>query len=223
LTPPDTKKRGIDTTTEEVNGIEVSREFGLSKLFQRTRRATLSSLDSRDRRLKHRSETSQHPHTAILLTRPRTREEVLSLVLRRLRSIFGREPRLPEEPSPLFGLDPGERARIGTEDDPLRGFEAAMERHEEARRAEQSGDPEKATHLYETSVAEGFVGSHPYELLASLHERRRDYQEALRVCEAFVLLATSGTMPRGAQRSADRKLPWFEARIEHYQRLLDKR
>jgi hypothetical protein len=145
------------------------------------------------------------------------------LVLRRWRSIFSREHRSPEEPSPLFGLDPGERARIGTEDDPLRGFEAAMARHEEAARAEQSGDPEKAIHLYETSVAEGFVGSHPYERLASLHERRRNYEEALRACEAFVRLATSGTMPRGAQRSADRKRPWFEARIERYQKLLDKR
>jgi hypothetical protein len=145
------------------------------------------------------------------------------LVLKRLRDIFGRESRPSEEPSPLFGLDAAETERIGTEEDPLRGFEAAMERHEEAGRAEQSGDPERAIRLYETSVAEGFVGSHPYERLASLHERHRNYQEALRACEAFVQLATSGTMPRGAQRSAGRKLPWFEARIERYQRLLDKR
>jgi len=140
-----------------------------------------------------------------------------------LRDIFGRESRPSEGPSPLFGLDAAETERIGTEEDPLRGFEAAMERHEEAGRAEQSGDPERAIRLYETSVAEGFVGSHPYERLASLHERHRNYQEALRACEAFVQLATSGTMPRGAQRSAGRKLPWFEARIERYQRLLDKR
>ena len=144
------------------------------------------------------------------------------MVLRRLRSIFGWEPRPSEEPSPLFGLDPGERARIGTEDDPLRGFEAAMERHEEAGRAEQSGDPEKAIRLYEMSIAEGFVGSYPYERLASLYERRRDYREALRVSEAFVRLAASDTMPRGAQRSADRKLPAFEAHIERYRRSLKK-
>jgi hypothetical protein len=145
------------------------------------------------------------------------------LVLRRLRGIFGREEtRPPEEPSNLFGLDPAERDRIGTEDDPLRGFEAAMERHAEAERAEQSGDPERAIRLYETSVAGEFVGSHPYERLASLHERRHDYEEALRVSEAFLRLAASGKMPKGAQRSADRKRPWFEARIEHYRRLLDR-
>jgi hypothetical protein len=104
----------------------------------------------------------------------------------------------------------------------MRGFEAAMERYEEAARAEQGGDPEKAIRLYETSIAEGFVGSHPYERLASLYERRRDYRKALRVSEAFVRLAASGTMPRGAQRSADRKLPAFEARIEGYRRSLQK-
>ena len=145
------------------------------------------------------------------------------MVLRRLRSIFDRDPRPPEDSSPLFGLDAAESERIGTDDDPLRGFEAAMERHEEAARAEQSGDPEKAIRLYETSVAEGFVGSHPCERLASLHERRRDYQRALETSEAFVRLATSGTMPPGAQRSADRKLPAFEARIERYRGLLDNR
>jgi len=143
------------------------------------------------------------------------------LVLRWLRGIFGRgEP--PGESSNLFGLDPVERDRIETEDDPLRGFEAAMERHAEAERALQNADIEVAIRLYETSVAEEFVGSHPYERLASLHERRRDYEEALRVSEAFLRLATSGKMPRGAQRSADRKRPLFEARIEHYRRLLDR-
>jgi hypothetical protein len=143
------------------------------------------------------------------------------LVLRRLRSIFGRqEP--PQVSSPLFGLDPSERERIGTEDDPLQGFEAAMERHAQAAEAERNGDPERAIRLYERSVAEGFVGSHPYERLASLHERRRNYTGALRVSESFVHLATSGRMPRGSQRSADRKLPEFEARIERYRRLLDE-
>jgi hypothetical protein len=76
--------------------------------------------------------------------------------------IFGREETRPsEESSGLFGLDAAERERIGTEDDPLRGFEAAMERHAEAKRAEQGGDLERAIRLYETSVAEEFVGSHP--------------------------------------------------------------
>jgi hypothetical protein len=149
--------------------------------------------------------------------------EGFSLVFRRLRGIFGREETSPADSSaPLFGLDEAERERIGTEDDPLRGFEAAMERHAEAEKAEQSGDPEKAIRLYETSVAEEFVGSYPYERLSSLYERRHDYEAAIRVSEAFLRLAASGKMPKGAQRSADRKLPQFEARIERYRRLLGR-
>ena len=144
------------------------------------------------------------------------------MVLRRLRGIFGgQQGPSTKESSPLFGLDPSERERIGTEDDPLQGFEAAMERNTEAAEAERNGDPESAIHLYETSVAEGFVGSHPYERLASIYERRQNYAQALRVSEAFVQLAASGRMPRGSQRSANRKLPDFEARIERYRQLLE--
>jgi hypothetical protein len=143
------------------------------------------------------------------------------LVLRRLRGIFGggAEPRKGSS-AQLFGLDEAERERIGTEDDPLRGFETALQRHAEAENAEQNGDPQRAIRLYEMSVSEGFVGSHPYERLASLHERRHDYGAALRVSEAYLRLATSGKMPRGAQRSADRKLPNFEARAQRYRDLL---
>jgi hypothetical protein len=141
-------------------------------------------------------------------------------VLRRLRGLFGRPQGEPEgrPPMGLYGLDPAEKERIGTQDDPLRGFDAAVERHMEAARAEQGGDPEKAIQLYQQSVAEGFVGSHPYERLASLYERRHEPEKALEALEAFLRLAQSGRMPRGAQLSADRKLPELRARIERYGR-----
>jgi hypothetical protein len=145
------------------------------------------------------------------------------LVLRRLRDIFGGSDRPAAEPSPLYGLDEEERARIGTEEDPLRNFEAAMQRNEEAELAVKGGDTERAIKLYEVSISEEFVGSHPYERLASIYESRHNPAEAFRVCEAFTRLAGSGKMPRGAQRSAERKLPEFEARIQRYRRSLDER
>ena len=120
------------------------------------------------------------------------------------------------EPSPLYGLGEEERKRIGTDEDPLRNFETAMQRNEEAERALQAGDARLAIDLLEKSVAEWFVGGHPYERLASIYESRRNPAEALRVSEAFIRLAASGNMPRGAQHSADRKLPEFEARMERY-------
>jgi hypothetical protein len=143
------------------------------------------------------------------------------LVFRRLRGMFGGSREGEGSPAPLYGLEEEERERIGAEEDPLRDFEAAMQRNEEAERALQSGDAGRAIDLLETSVSEGFVGSHPYERLAFIYESRRDPAEALRVSKAFTHLAASGKMPRGAQRSADRKLPEFEARIERYRRSLD--
>jgi hypothetical protein len=137
------------------------------------------------------------------------------LVFRRLRNMFGGSEQGDDPPASLYGLEEQERERIGTEADPLLDFEAAMQRNEEAERALQAGDTGRAIDLLEKSVSEGFFGSHPYERLASLYESRNP-AEALRVCEAFTNLAASGRMPRGAQRSANRKLPEFEARIERY-------
>jgi hypothetical protein len=142
------------------------------------------------------------------------------LVFRRLKSMFGGPEESAGETSPLYGLGEQERQQIGTEADPLLDFEAAMQRNEEAERALQAGDTGRAVDLLEKSVSEEFVGSHPYERLASIYESRNP-AEALRVCEAFIGLAASGKMPRGAQRSADRKLPEFEARIERYRGSLD--
>ena len=142
------------------------------------------------------------------------------MVFRRLRTMFGGPEESYRPPAPLYGLGEQEREKIGTEDDPLLDFEAAMQRNEEAERALQAGDTGRAIDLLEKSVSEGFVGSHPYERLASIYENRNP-AEALRVCEAFTRLASSGKMPRGAQNSANRKLPEFEARIERYRRSLD--
>ncbi|MDQ3237371.1 MAG: hypothetical protein M3Q54_07520 [Actinomycetota bacterium] len=131
----------------------------------------------------------------------------------KLRNIFeSKETPRNDERVGLSTLSAEEKQRIGTELDPLRGYEAAVERHEQAMQADRRGDPDAAIRLYEQSVAEGFVGSHPYDALASLHERRHDHEAALHVTDAYIHLAQSGTMPRGAQRSADRKLPDFQAR-----------
>lgn len=138
--------------------------------------------------------------------------------MRRLKGIFGGGGDGPAARGPRPLLDEAERERIGTDRDPLRNYEAALERNTKAQRAEERGDVREAVRLYEESVAEGFVGAHPYERLAALHEQLRDPAAALRVTEAYTTLARSGEMPRGAQKSADRKLPEFEARAERLRR-----
>ncbi len=135
----------------------------------------------------------------------------------RLQAIFGGGTPKTHEPSEFF---PQENTNIGTEDAPLHGYEAAVERHEAAVRADASGDPETAIQLYERSVAENFVGSHPYEALASLQERHHNHAAALQATEAYINLTHSGKMPRGAQLSANRKLPEFENRAEKLRSLI---
>lgn len=126
-----------------------------------------------------------------------------------LRRLFGgSEPNPPS--SPLLGEE--EIERIGTEEDLLRNYEEAAERNFRAMEAEQNGDLELAVSLYEQSVSEEFVEAHPYERLANIHERRGEHSAALEVTEKFIALAKSERMPRGSQRSADRRLPEFEAR-----------
>lgn len=134
--------------------------------------------------------------------------------MRWIRKLFG-------EREPGQGvLSPEESERIGTNEDLLVGYEEALERNLRAARSEGRGDAEGAIRLYETSVEEEFVGAHPYERLAVLHESRRNYAEALRVTEAYISLARSGRLPRGSQRSAERKLPEFEGRAARYRRIL---
>ena len=135
-----------------------------------------------------------------------------------MRGIFGRIFGSRDAPSTerdrrLSGLSDEELGRIGTAEDPMHGYEEALERNFRGMEAEQRGDVGGAISLYEQSVAGGFVDSHPYERLAGLHEQRREHGEAIRVLETYVRLAESGTMPRGAQRSADRKLPEIRERI----------
>lgn len=144
-------------------------------------------------------------------------------MLRRLKSIFGHGAAAEGSTAGVSSLSEEELAKIGTAEDPLLNYEAALERNFAAMEAERRGDTERAIELYESSVAGEFVKSHPYERLASLYEQRGAYGDTLRVLEAYLRLARSGKMPRGAQHSADRKLPDIEARAERYRRRLDPR
>ena len=136
--------------------------------------------------------------------------------MRWIHKLFGGGDERPGRETAGSVLPPEEIERIGTEKDLLVGYEAALQRNTEAARSEGRGDVEGAIQRYEASVAEEFVGAHPYERLAALYESRQDYPEALRVTETYISLARSGRLPKGSQLSADRKLPEFEARAERY-------
>lgn len=140
------------------------------------------------------------------------------MVFGRLSRLFGSGERRQGSGASGLGIEGIEK--VGTPEDPLRGYEDALERNFAAMEAEQRGEVDRAISLYELSVSEEFVDSHPYERLANLYEQRRNYRESVRVLEAYLRLARSGTLPRGAQRSADRRMKDIEARVVRYRGLL---
>jgi hypothetical protein len=54
--------------------------------------------------------------------------------------------------------------------------------------AEAAGDLLKAVFTYEVSVADEFLGTHPYDRLRIHYTRQRWYTDAVRVCRAYIAL-----------------------------------
>lgn len=51
---------------------------------------------------------------------------------------------------------------------------------------ENAGNVADAVKLYEANVRDGFDGSHPYERLRVIYSREKRFEDAIRVCEAFI-------------------------------------
>ena len=59
---------------------------------------------------------------------------------------------------------------------------------EQARECEQEGDLDKALPLYEALIYDGFQGTLPYDRLRIIYTRQKRFEDAIRVCEAYVAL-----------------------------------
>ncbi len=76
---------------------------------------------------------------------------------------------------------------------------------------EKVGRGDEAIALYEANVVDQFNGSHPYERLRIIYEKRNDVAKALRVCRIYVALAT---------REVDqKKRKEFEKNVERLQKV----
>ena len=85
-------------------------------------------------------------------------------------------------------------------------LEAQTARNLEGLAAEQAGDLEAATALYERNIAEGFPADLPYGRLVAIYERRGALDDAERVLlRAIEVLATSSRRS-AAERSATVKV-----------------
>jgi hypothetical protein len=54
---------------------------------------------------------------------------------------------------------------------------------------EKNGEIEAAIEEYELNISEWFDGDHPYERLRVIYNRRKQYEDALRVCKAFICMS----------------------------------
>lgn len=61
-----------------------------------------------------------------------------------------------------------------------------VDRNIEGMTLEKSGDVEKAVDLYEANLKDRFDGSHPYDRLRIIYSRSNQYDDAIRVCQAYI-------------------------------------
>ena len=65
-----------------------------------------------------------------------------------------------------------------------------VDRNNQGIALEKSGNLEAAITIYEISIGDEFTGTQPYDRLRILYTRRAWYKDAIRVCQAYVSLAT---------------------------------
>jgi hypothetical protein len=64
-------------------------------------------------------------------------------------------------------------------------LEMLVERNNRGILFEQNGNVEAAMVVYEVSIGDEFIGTHPYDRLRIHYTQQRWYRDALRVCEAY--------------------------------------
>jgi tetratricopeptide (TPR) repeat protein len=61
-----------------------------------------------------------------------------------------------------------------------------VSRNLDGKEYEQNGENNKAIELYEANIKDRFDGSHPYDRLRIIYTRMKKYDDAIRVCEAYI-------------------------------------
>jgi Zn-finger nucleic acid-binding protein len=69
-----------------------------------------------------------------------------------------------------------------------RRFKIQAERNLKGRELEKNGDAEGAVLLYEENIAEGFEGNFPYERLAIIYRKKKEYSEEIRVLKRAIFV-----------------------------------
>jgi len=92
-------------------------------------------------------------------------------------------------------------------------FSNQVDRNLKGKEYEQKGETELAILEYEANLKEGFEGSHPYNRLAIIYRKNKDYDNEIRVLNRSIDIykELSKTSPRG---DFEPKLLKFKERLE---------
>ena len=96
-------------------------------------------------------------------------------------------------------------------------FDDLIQRNARATALEEAGEIDQAIELYEQNVADCFDGTHPYDRLRFLYTVRKQPNDAIRVCQAFVdtadILLKLGAPHTALQPKRDQFKQWI-AKLE---------
>ncbi|WP_281979217.1 hypothetical protein [Tenacibaculum mesophilum] len=92
-------------------------------------------------------------------------------------------------------------------------FSNQVDRNLKGKECEEKGEIESAIKEYEENLKEKFEGSHPYNRLAIIYRKNKDYDNEIRVLKSAIRIYTklSESSPR---EDVDPKLNKFKERLE---------
>ncbi|WP_429968168.1 hypothetical protein [Enterococcus sp. AZ046] len=109
---------------------------------------------------------------------------------------------------------------IETYDSDMRNlFEKSVENNLTGRELEKSGKIDEAIELYERNVSNRFEGNYPYDRLAIIYRKRRDYDNEIRVLRTAVEVFENNQSMR---KDISPKIDRFKKRLDAANKLKQK-
>ena len=94
-------------------------------------------------------------------------------------------------------------------------FHRMVDTNIKGKELEKMGKVDRALKLYEENLKNGDIGSHPYNRLAIIYRKRKDYDNEIRVCEKYIKMSRK-------KWDDNKKEEWFVKRLERAKELKNK-
>lgn len=96
-----------------------------------------------------------------------------------------------------------------------------VDRNLQGKEFEKTGEIEKAIELYEKNIEEEFEGNHPYDRLAIIYRKRKQYREEIRVLNQAVSVFEKEKI-KSKRQDVNPKLIRFKERLEKVKAIEEK-